>query len=162
MTFVRRTSALVLLAAAALLPGRAEAQRPVPQRPAMQRPTTPSPAGRPEAQQPRRIPPLYPVYTRGAPETIDSSGLFFRLDEASTGGVRARTTVVTGRLLTAAESQALLARLQPLRTRATPADSFFHVASTVFTASAGRGPGRRVSCSSVVPGGAARDWVSFR
>ncbi|HVG45739.1 MAG TPA: Ig-like domain-containing protein, partial [Longimicrobium sp.] len=141
MTLVRRTTALVLLAAAgALLPGHAAAQRrPVPPRPPMQRPTTtPRPATRPEAQQPRRIPPLYPVYVPGAPEWVDSSGLFFRLDEASTGGVRARTTVVTGRLLTAAESQALLARLQPLRTHATPADSFFFPAQTLLPPRAGR------------------------
>jgi len=139
MTFVRRASALVLLAAVgALLPGRAGAQRPVSPRPAsarpaMTRPAPPRPAARPEAQQGRRIPPLYPVYTpgRGEEEPVDSSGLFFRLDEASTGGVRARTTVATGRLLTAAESQALLARLQPLRTRATPSDSFFFPAQTI-------------------------------
>src|SRR6185436_5654545 len=139
MTFVRRTFALVLLAAAgALLPGRAGAQRPVPARPSMQRPAPPPPAARPDAQQARRIPLLYPVYVRGVPERIDSSGLFFRLDEASTGGVRGRTSVVTGRLLTAAESQALLARLQPLRTRTTPADSFFFPAQTLLPPRAGR------------------------
>jgi uncharacterized protein YfaS (alpha-2-macroglobulin family) len=141
MTLVRRTSALLLLAAAgALLPGHAAAQRPATRpstRPAPTRPAT-RPAPRPAAQDARRIPPLYPVYTGGAvPETVDSSGLFFRLDEAA-GGVRARSTVVTGRLLTAAESQALLARLQPLRTRTTPADSFYFPAQTLLSPRAGR------------------------
>jgi uncharacterized protein YfaS (alpha-2-macroglobulin family) len=139
MTSVRRATALALLAAAgALLPGRAEAQRPVPARPTISRPAAPRPATPPAAQQGRRIPPLYPVYTGPrVPERVDSSGLFFRLDEASTGGVRARSTVVTGRLLTAAESQALLARLQPLRTRSAPSDSFFFPAQTLAPPRAG-------------------------
>lgn len=140
MTFVRRTLALALLAAAPLAAGRAAAQRPVPARPSTVRPVPARPATQPGAQQGRRIPPLYPNYRpRGVPvEPEDSSGLFFRLDQGSGGAAAVRPSVVRGRLLTAAESQALLARLQPLRTRATPADSFFFPAQTLPPPRAGR------------------------
>ncbi|MFL5537501.1 MAG: Ig-like domain-containing protein, partial [Longimicrobiaceae bacterium] len=142
MKFVRRTLALALLAAP--LAGHAAAQRPVPARPSQARPVPARPAARPiaqpGAQQGRRIPPLYPDYRpRGGPApTVDSTGLFFRLDPGSGGGAAVRPVVARGRLLTAAESQALLARLQPLRTRATPADSFFFPAQTLPPPRAGR------------------------
>jgi len=139
MKSVRRTLALSLLAAATLA-GHAAAQRTVPARPSQARPVPARPAAQPGAQQGRRIPPLYPDYRpRGGPApTVDSTGLFFRLDPGSGGGAAVRPVVARGRLLTAAESQALLARLQPLRTRATPADSFFFPAQTLPPPRAGR------------------------
>lgn len=137
MTFVRRTAALAF-AAGALVSAHAAAQRPTPVRPLATRPA-PAPA-RTEAQ-PRsvRIPPLYPSYSpREVAVSADSTGLFFRLDEALGGAARVHARVATGRALTPAESQALLARLRPLRTPQTPADSFAFPAQTLAPPRAGR------------------------
>lgn len=85
-----------------------------------------------------RIPVLYPRYSPRVTAATDTSGLFFRLDAVSTPGAGARTAVAAGRPLTAAESQRLLARLQPLRAQATPADSFYFPAETLAPPRAGR------------------------
>lgn len=151
MTFARRTLAQALIAAAALLPAAAHAQRqpsarpaarPATTRPARPAATRPSPA-RPavvdSGRQPVRIPPLYPAYVPPTgPQPVDSSGLYLRLDEALGGGPRGRTTVIMGRALTPEESRALLGRLQPLRTAPAAADSFFFPAQTLAPPRAGR------------------------
>ncbi|HET7232322.1 MAG TPA: alpha-2-macroglobulin family protein [Longimicrobium sp.] len=98
---------------------------------------------RPAAAQ-RQVPiqPLYPQPTavpRGTPFPADSSGLRFRLDQVvGTTGVQARPARATGRLLTAAESLRLMARLAPLRAIDAAADSFRFPAETLRPPRAGR------------------------
>ncbi|MBV9108479.1 MAG: carboxypeptidase regulatory-like domain-containing protein, partial [Gemmatimonadetes bacterium] len=86
------------------------------------------------------IPRLYTRYVPGpsGPVAADSSGLRFRLDAAVRGDVTARPRVTTGRLLTVAESQRLLARLAPLTAQPAPADSFAFPAQTLAPPRAGR------------------------
>ncbi|HSU15295.1 alpha-2-macroglobulin family protein [Longimicrobium sp.] len=93
-------------------------------------------------QQPRdvQIPRLYArvVYQPGVVRE-DSSGLRFRLDApAGRDAVAARPAAATGRLLTAAEQQRLLARLAPLAADSTPADAFNFPAQTLPPPRAGR------------------------
>jgi uncharacterized protein YfaS (alpha-2-macroglobulin family) len=88
-----------------------------------------------------RIPTLYAraVYRPGGPAAPDTSGLRFRLDAvAGRDAVAAHPRVATGRLLTAAESQRLLARLAPLAAQAAAADSFAFPAPTLAPPRAGR------------------------
>jgi uncharacterized protein YfaS (alpha-2-macroglobulin family) len=88
---------------------------------------------------PVRIPLLYPRYVlRGVAAPAETTGLFFRLDAVSGAVPSGRSTVTTGRPLTAAESARLLARLPGLHAPSTPADSFFFPAQTLPPPRAGR------------------------
>jgi hypothetical protein len=97
-------------------------------------------AGPAAAQRQVRIAPLYAQAT-STPGVFpaDSSGLRFRLDQViGSTAVPAQATRATGRLLTVAESQRLLARLAPLRAVETAADSFLFPAQTLPPPRAGR------------------------
>jgi alpha-2-macroglobulin len=90
-----------------------------------------------DAQRSSRIPPLYvmPVYQRDT--TVDTVGLRFRIGEAPGRG-RERAQVAPSTQLAAADAARILARLAPLRTAPTAADSFAFPARTLPAPRTGR------------------------